>query len=126
MYVLDSNILISYLNEDAGVVKELSCLRDLDSRFLISAVTEIEVLSLPKLNVQEVSKLQMFLGTFTVIPLDSQLAKVAADVRRRYGFSLGDSVVIATAQLTSSILITNDKEILRKAREIIKIKSAIS
>ena len=84
------------------------------------------MLSLPKLNVQEVSKLQMFLGTFTVIPLDSQLAKVAADVRRRYGFSLGDSVVIATAQLTSSILITNDKEILRKAREIIKIKSAIS
>jgi len=118
---IDTNILISYFNDDEKIVKHCLRWRKTGTRFFISVITEIEILSLPTLTSEEINKIQRFLREFTVIPLDSQLGRIAAEIRRQYKFKLGDSVIIAAAQLTNSTLVTRDKEIIKKAKNLIRI-----
>ena len=123
MLMLDSNILISYLNGEEKIVKQLLAWRKINIRFFISIISEIEILSLPHLQTEDINKIQRFLREFTVIPLDSQLGKIAAEIRRQHKLNLGDSVIVATTKLINSTLITQDKEIIKKAKNLIRIQS---
>ncbi len=123
MLTVDSNVLISYLNDDRKTIVQFGIWRQENIRFFISVITEVELLSLPKLTPEDIQKIQRLLLEFTIIPLDSQLAKSAAGLRRQHGLRLADSVIVATAQITNSTLVTMDKDILRKARNIIPAQS---
>ncbi len=125
MFTIDTNILILYFNDDEKIVRQFLNWRKANAHFFISVITEIETLSLPRLTSEEISKIQRFLREFTIIPLDSQLGKIAADIRRQYRLAIGDSVIIATAQLTNSTLVTQDKGIIRKAKNLVSIQSII-
>ena len=48
---------------------------------------------------------------------------MAAEVRRKCKTKLGDSVVIATAKLTNSVLVSLDKDVIKKAGTMIKVQS---
>ena len=123
MLTLDTNILVGYLNNNEKIVKQLLSWRKSNVRFFISVITEIEILSLSKLNIEEINKLQKFLREFTIISLDSQLGKLTAEIRRERKFNLGDSIIVATAKLTNSTLITQDKEIIKKAKNLIYVQA---
>ena len=123
MFTIDTNILISYLNDDKESVKQLLGWRDAGAIFFISVITEIEALSLPSLTIEEINRIQQLLREFTIISLDSQLGQISAEIRRKCRLSLGDSIVVATAKLTNSILATKDKEIIKKAKNLIQIKA---
>ena len=125
MFTIDTNILILYFNDDEKIVRQFLNWRKANAHFFISVITEIETLSLPRLTSEEISKIQRFLREFTIIPLDSQLGKIAADIRRQHRLAIGDSVIIATAQLTNSTLVTQDKEIIRKVKNLVSIQSII-
>lgn len=123
MLTLDSNVLIGYLNGDKKIADRLLAWRGKKARFFISVITEIEILSLPKLSAKEISKIREFLREFTIIPLDSQLATICSEIRRQRNLRLGDSAVVATALLTNSTLITQDREIIRKSKNLIRAQS---
>ena len=123
MLTLDTNILVGYLNNNEKIVKQLLSWRKSNVRCFISVITEIEILSLSKLNIEEINKLQKFLREFTIISLDSQLGKLTAEIRRERKFNLGDSIIVATAKLTNSTLITQDKEIIKKAKNLIYVQA---
>jgi predicted nucleic acid-binding protein len=123
MLTLDSNILILYLNGDENTVNQLLAWRDKGEAFLVSVITELEVLSLPNINFTELDKIQKFLREFTIVPLDSQLARIAAGFRRTHKTGLGDSVVAATAHLTNSILVTQDMELIRKIGSSVRTRT---
>lgn len=123
MFTIDTNILISYLNDEEDTVKQFSKWRKASSRFSISVITKIKILSLPVLTSEEINKIQRFLREFTIIPLDSQLGRIVAEIRRQYKLKLGDSIVAATAKLTNSTLVTNDKELIKKGNNFIKIQT---
>jgi len=72
---------------------------------------------------EEISRIERFLQEFTIIPLDTQLARMAAEIRRNSKIKLGDSVVIATARLTNSVLVTLDKDVIKKAGALIKVQN---
>ncbi len=55
------------------------------------------------------------------IILQWQIGGIAAGFRRNIKLSLGDSVIVATAYITGSTLVTLDKEIIRKAKNTIPI-----
>lgn len=122
MLTLDTNILIGYLNDEERIVRQMQVWRGEGTRLFISVVSEIEVLALPKLDSEMLSRIERFLGEFTVIPLDVQLAKLAAMVRREFRFNLGDSVVVATAHLTGSALVTQDRQILKRAKRFLSVR----
>ena len=123
MFTLDTNILISYFNDEPKVVRQLFHWRDAGITFLISVITEIEILSLPRLTDAELGIIESFLKRFTIVPLDSRLTKITAEIRRRTKLSLGDSVIVATAKCTDSILVTQDKEIIKKVGSSVEIQS---
>jgi predicted nucleic acid-binding protein len=108
------------------VVDQLLRWRTGNARFFISVISEIEILAFPRLTEEEESKIRRFLQEFTVISLDSQLAKLVAEIRRGSKLKLGDSIVVATALLTKSVLITQDKEILKKAKSIVRVHPVVS
>ena len=123
VFTLDTNILIGYLNDDKKVVDQLLVWREAGKHFFISVITEVELLSFPFLTGEEIAKIKQFLQEFTIIPLDTQLAQMAAEIRRKCKTKLGDSVVIATAKLTNSVLVSLDKDVIKKAGTMIKVQS---
>ena len=123
MFTLDTNILIGYLNDDKKVADQLLAWRKVGKKFFISVITEVEILSFPFLTQEEIVKIQRFLQEFTIIPLDTQLARMAAGIRRNSKIKLGDSVVIATAKLTNSVLVSLDKDVIKKAGTSVKVQS---
>ena len=122
MFTLDTNILIGYLNDDRKVAEQLLAWKKAGKIFFISVITEVEILSFPNLTQEEMAQIQRFLLEFTIIPLDTQLAQMAAEVRRNYKIKLGDSVILATAKLTNSVLVTLDKDIIKKAASLVKVQ----
>jgi predicted nucleic acid-binding protein len=123
VFTLDTNILIGYLNDNKKVAEQLLAWKKAGKIFFVSVITEVEILSFPHLTKEETAQIQRFLQEFTIIPLDTQLAQIAAEIRRNSNIKLGDSVIIATAKLTNSVLITLDKDIIKKAATLIKVKS---
>lgn len=126
MYTLDSNIIIGYLNGDERIAEQLFRWRTQGKTLFLSVITEIEVLSLPNLTPITQETIRRFLGTFSIVPLDSQLGHIAAAFRREKQLGLGDCVIVATAKLTNTTLVTNDKTILRRAARAVPCRSILA
>ena len=80
----------------------------------VSAVTETELFSFPSLTEEEAERIETLLRTISIIPLDSQIARVAANIRRTHRVELPDSVVAATALFTGSTLLTRNTQDFKK------------
>lgn len=119
--IIDSNILIGYLNGDEAIIEALNGWKE-DSRvLLISAVSFAEVLSYPKLAEKDIQETKKFLSGFVSIPLDDILAEKAAYFRRIYKLTLTDAAIAGTASVYRVPLITRDKQ-LQKVKEIFVIE----
>ena len=115
-YLIDTNIIIGYFNDNEKIVKKLHSLRSVNEVLFISVITQIELLSLSDLSDYEIEVINKFLREFTVINLDSNVAVIASEIRRKTNLKLGDAIVTGSAILTKSTLLTMDKEILSKAQ----------
>ncbi|MEK9154304.1 MAG: hypothetical protein AAB798_02425, partial [Patescibacteria group bacterium] len=67
--ILDSNILIGYLNGDERIIATLQTWRESGTVLFISATSAIEVLSLSSLTSDDVAGIEKFLDDFIVIPV---------------------------------------------------------
>jgi predicted nucleic acid-binding protein len=54
---------------------------------------------------------------FEVIPVDTQIAEVSAELRHKYHISMGDSMIAATALMLKAVCITDDQHI-KQIKEI--------
>ena len=54
---------------------------------------------------------------FEVIPVDTQIAEISAELRHKYHISMGDSMIAATALMLKAVCITDDQHI-RQIKEI--------
>jgi predicted nucleic acid-binding protein len=98
----DTNILIDWLQDRPQAAAELSRYR----RHRISRVVWTEVLSGEPLETRE--HVKNLIASFEVVEIDGRIASVAADLRHRNGMTLMDAMVLATAQISGSILITRN------------------
>jgi len=59
---------------------------------------------------RETAKLRVALMKegFQIIPVDSQLAQMSAELRQKYNLSMGDSMIAATALQLNAICISDD------------------
>jgi|SRR3989344_50130 len=115
--VLDSNIVIDYLNKELRALKTLEQWREDGVALFISTITVSEVLSLPVISSEEINKLKLFLKTFTIIPLDIKIAEISAVLRRVYKLKLPDAAIVATAMFLKQPLATRDQG-MKKVKEI--------
>lgn len=116
MRALDTNILIYFLEGNTTVASRLESWRDAHETFLVSALVEAEVLSLPRLTSSDIDRIKGLLETMTLVPVDSAVARLAAEFRRRYRVKLADAVVAATAFLRGAPLVT------RNVKDFVRIK----
>ncbi|MPZ78071.1 MAG: PIN domain-containing protein [Deltaproteobacteria bacterium] len=61
-------------------------------------------------------------GTLSVIPIDSHIARLASFVRREYRLKVPDSLIAATAIFTGSALVTRNTQDFKKVTGLSLLK----
>jgi hypothetical protein len=117
MFVLDTNILISYAAGDEKVSSFIFQALEESNRIFISAISVIEFLSFPKLPAKDKEFFSLLLQELSIMPLDFEHAVMAGQIRAKYRMKLADSVVAATAVLAKSLLVSRDRD-FKKIKEI--------
>ena len=115
--VLDTNILIAYLNGEPTVVDTLWSWRLEGRALLVSSISFAEVLALPRLTASDLRLVTRFLQTFLSVPFDDRIAETAAGFSRLYRLKLPDAAIAATAAVHAMPLVSRDR-IFRRVTEI--------
>jgi predicted nucleic acid-binding protein len=119
MFVLDTNAIIYYLKDEQSAVKVIDKIFTQNSIVYISVITELELLSFSNLTTNELNKIEEFLQIVAIVPLDSRLARMAANLRRLYKIKTVDSIIAATSLYTGSALVTRN---IKDFQKIIGLK----
>lgn len=119
--VLDTNILIGYLNGDETIIGRLTQWRHEGRSLFVSAITWSEVLSAPVLAPEDLNPVKEFLASFVCIPMDQHIAETAAFIRRLYRLAIPDATIAATAIKYQMPLVSRDRD-FRRVDEILLIE----
>ena len=109
MYTFDTNPIIYYIDDELAAVAMLDDLFMRAVPLYTSTITELELFSYPALTEEEEVRIEAFLRRVRIIPVFSNIARIAGDLRRLYPRLKGfDSAVAATALFTNSTLVTRN------------------
>ena len=112
-YLLDSTVLIDYLN---GISQAKQWLSKLESgEGVISVITRAEVLSKAS---DEWEAISAFLEEFVCLPIGPDEADVAAGLRNRYRIKLPDAFQAAIARNEDIVLVTRDAADFKKISDL--------
>lgn len=111
--VIDTNILIAFLNAEPGATTALSEWKQTGQTLFVSSVSVAEVLAFSQLTASELEKLRAFFKNFVSVPFDDIVAEEAALIRRKYNFEIPDAGIAATAMLYRTPLVTRDRQFKR-------------
>lgn len=81
--------------------------------YLVSVITEMELLSYPALDATSEKQIREFLNEVAVIGLTQDVQARAIQLRRQEQLKLPDAIVAATALVFDAELLTNDKKLQR-------------
>lgn len=101
--LLDTNILIDYLNGIAPARQEVARYDDAS----ISAITWMEVMVGAAGN-EEAAQLRAFLSGFRLVPIDDAVSERAVGIRRRHRMRLPDAIIWASARRIEGLLVTRN------------------
>lgn len=113
--LIDSNIIIKMFQGNENVLDFLE-----GKELFISEISELEILSYPKITTSEENKIRNFFSKIRIISLDSYIKETVILLRKKYKTKLPDSIILATAYVMELPLFTGDKEFI-KAQEDIKL-----
>lgn len=108
MLVLDTNILIYYLKDDARIGRWLETMVLKGERFAASTITVTELLGFTKITDEQTFLIEQILRTLLLVDVDVAVAREAARLRRTYTLKTVDSIIAATALLLRAPLVTRD------------------
>lgn len=101
--LLDSVILIDHFN---GVPEATEFLARYHAEAAISAISRAEVLT--GFDPEREAPAKALLDRFPTLPVDQEIADLAADLRRRHGWKLPDAMQAAVALYHGLRLVTRD------------------
>ncbi len=111
-YLLDTNIVLYLLRGDKDIPSLIK-----GSDIYISFITEMELLSFPKLSSKERSKIESLLNDVLILEFNSEIKRTAIQLRSKYHLGLPDSIIAASSVFLNIQLISADKA-LAKIKEI--------
>ncbi len=114
-YLLDTNIVL-YLLGGKISNKEIR-----EGEYLVSFVTELELLSYPNISETEENSIRDFLDNIRVVNITPQIKEQTIFFRKKYKLKLPDAIISATAFFSNAELVTNDKSLSK----ILEIKTRI-
>lgn len=98
----DTNILIDWLKDRPQAIAELSRY----GGHRISRIVWTEIVAGEPL--ENRAAVQNLIAPFEVTEIDARIASAAADIRHRTRMKLMDALILATAQVNGSILVTRN------------------
>ncbi len=98
-YLLDTNVIIYAINQRLTVPM---------GHYGISIITEMELLSFPRLTAQEENHIRLLCREFECFGITDAIKRLAVDIRRKTSMKLPDSIISATAVEHQFTLVTND------------------
>lgn len=102
---VDTNVLLYFLMGHEEVVELIS-----DKDLTISFITELEILSFPKLTKGAEYQIKELLSTCTIIELKQDVKDQTIELRKKYKLKLPDAIIAASAYLHKLPLMTSDKD----------------
>jgi predicted nucleic acid-binding protein len=102
---VDTNILLYFLTGDQEVIEMIS-----DKDLVISFITELELLSFPKISPESEETIKGILKNCQIIDINPEVKDLTIEFRRKSKLKLPDSIVAATAFSLKLPLLTADKQ----------------
>jgi predicted nucleic acid-binding protein len=116
--VVDSDVIIDAIR---GVKTSANLLKELikENELFISGITEAEIFAGKNFeNEDKKQKLLKFLSFFQKINPNNEILQKAGEFRRKYGISLLDCIIAATAYHINAELLTRNEKDFLKIKEI--------
>ena len=107
-YLIDTNIIIYYLNNSIiGKSREFiqSALND---SFNISFITKIEMLSYHKLKKKEEKVIRDMLSIANIFTISDEITEKVIDIKKEYNIKVPDAIIAATAIENNFTLISRN------------------
>jgi len=108
--VVDTNVIVDHLR---GVPQAVKVLKDIEDGFLqglISTITVMELMAVPKMTGERLAAVKELLEIFEQVPADGRTATVAGGYlgryRRSHGLEPMDALIAATATVREAVLFT--------------------
>jgi len=107
-YLLDSNIVINYLNGSipAAGMEMINVIVDIDP--LISVITKMETLGFSFQSADEQNLTETFINGSMVLGIDDKVVSKTIDIRRTEIIKLPDAIIAATAIVNDLTLLTRN------------------
>jgi len=107
-YLLDTNILIYYFNDEPKVQSIFDEIKAGDAEAFYCPITWVELLCYPALTEEQANEMREFLRLLNCVLLTESVLDSAAQIRRNYRLKLGDGVIAACALVEGCILVTRN------------------
>ena len=122
--ILDTNIVISYLDGESSIVEACSAWKMKGGYLYLSSIVEAELLSFPKLSLYQIEIMTLFLEeNFIPVSFDRQIAHIAGEIRRTQKIKLPDAAIAATALFLKVPLMTKNYSDFEKIMRLQLIKA---
>jgi hypothetical protein len=118
IYLLDTNILIYYFNDDPAVQPIFEEIQAGDAVGFYCPISWVELLCYPDLSEAEANLMREFLRTLSCVSMTESILDCAADIRRNYRVRLADSLIAACALGEGCTLVTRNVEDFRRIDEL--------
>jgi hypothetical protein len=113
-YLLDTNILIYYFNDDPVVQPIFEEILSGNAVGFYCPISWVELLCYPNLTEAEANLMREFLRTLSCISLAESVLDYAAEIRRNYRVKLADALIAACALAAGCTLVTRNVEDFRR------------
>lgn len=104
IHLVDSNIVIYTTKPEYGSLGKFLAGKTL----AVSLVTFVEVLGFHQITAQDKEEFEIFFAATELLPISSEIADKAVELRQQRRMSLGDSLIAATALVGNCLLVTNN------------------
>ncbi len=116
-FLIDSNIVIDYLNGNLPVSGMTLVNKVVDDTAIVSVITKIEVLGVSS-NPFAQTMIADFIDAAAVLHLTDDIVNKTIELRKKHKFKLPDAVIAATALVNGLSLITRNINDFRNIKDL--------
>jgi len=113
-YLIDTNILIYYLDNKIPEKQDERVSLIIEKSFNISTISKIEILGWHKITENVKHKIEKFLSNATIFYIDEIIEKKAIEIKQKHKIETPDGIIGATALVNEMTLITRNEVDFKK------------
>ena len=102
---MDTNAILYFLYD-----REIVSVK---TKFVVSFITEIELLSYPCIDKEEEEIIRSFLNVIDIVDINPEIKRFTIDFRKKYKLRVPDAIICATAYSYKIPIVTNDKQLFK-------------